>query len=116
MNEHNSADGNIYASMPAGYLRILDPEPQQWLDLAAAREFYGWDKNGAAGQMQADFDPDQLELTVSYAGTLPRVGTFNHIDSDMSGAVTEYTRPAGPFADLNTKRARHVDPRSTLRK
>ena len=115
MNEHNSADGNIYASMPAGYLRILDPEPQQWLDLAAAREFYGWDKNSAAGQMQAEFDPDLLELNVSYDGTLPAVSAFNHIESDMSGTASGHTRIAGPFADLNIHRALHVDPRSLLR-
>ncbi|HOK46723.1 MAG TPA: right-handed parallel beta-helix repeat-containing protein, partial [Bryobacteraceae bacterium] len=46
MNEHNQSDGNLYLLPPqaGGYIRILAPEPQQWLDVDAWREFYGQEK------------------------------------------------------------------------
>ena len=59
LNENNEADGNVYVSMPDGYLGFFTPESQQWLDLPAWRESHGWDKNGALGSMQMDFDPDR---------------------------------------------------------
>ena len=32
-NTFNQSDGNIFSRMPGGFLRILRPEPQAWLDL-----------------------------------------------------------------------------------
>jgi hypothetical protein len=115
MNEHNSSDGNLYASLPGGYLRILTPEPQQWLDLAAVRDFYGWDKNGALATLQVNFDPDRLELTMTSDGPVPKVGLFNHIDTDMFGKAAGESRLPGPFTDPGTRPVRQVDPRSTVR-
>jgi hypothetical protein len=44
--------------MPSGFLGFITPDSKQWLDLPAWCEAHGWDKNGALGDMQVDFDPD----------------------------------------------------------
>ena len=114
-NIYNQTDGNLYVLPPraGGYLRILAPEPQQWLDLAAWREFYGWDKNGALGTAEEiSFDPDKLELTLVPQAAWPSVAVFNSVDTDFFGKATGASRLAGPFGDLKegyTKR--NIDPR-----
>ena len=113
-NIHNPTDGNVYIprGRGAGYLRILAPEPQQWLDLAAWREFYGWEKNGTVGAAEVAFDPDKLELTFVPRGELPKVTVFNSVDTDLFGAATGGKRSPGPFADLEKGyQGRNVDPR-----
>ncbi len=114
-NVHNQTDGNLYLLPPRGaaYLRILYPEPQQLLDIAAWREFYGWEKNGALGEVEEiSFDPDTLELTLVPRGEWPRVPIFNSVDSDLFGAATGDRRYPGPFADLeNGYNRRNIDPR-----
>lgn len=115
MNSHNPTDGNLYILPPraGGYLRILAPEPQQWLDLAAWREFYGWEKNGALGTAEAiSFDADTLEVTLVPQAGWPGVPVFNSVDTDFFGTQTGATRPAGPFADLTKGyKRRAIDPR-----
>ena len=111
LNEHNEADGNVYVSMLGSYLGFLTPESQQWLDLSAWRESHGWDKNGASGNIQLDFDPDRLELTIGNQGALPEVSVFNGIDNDMFGNTTGQTRAPGPFVDPAAIPTRRVDPR-----
>lgn len=113
-NEHNEADGNLYVprGRAAGYLRILAPEPQQWLDLPAWREFYGWDKSGAVGAAEVVFDPGKLRLTFSPSSDLPRVAPFNSVDTDFFGTTAGNKRFPGPFADLEKGyKDRDVDPR-----
>ncbi len=116
-NEHNRAEGNLYASagrIPGGYLRILSPEPQQWLDVAAGREFYGWEKNGAVGAVEElSFDIDKLTMTLVPRGEWPRMALFNSIDTDLFGAPAGgEARSPGPFANLTTGfRQRSIDPR-----
>jgi hypothetical protein len=126
MNIYNQTDGNLYVvggpqgertsllqPRASGYLRILAPEPQQWLDLAAWREFYGWEKNGALGTAEEiSFDPDKLELTLVPRAAWPSVAVFNSIDTDFFGRATGVSRLAGPFGDLKegyTKR--NIEPR-----
>ncbi|OHB64855.1 MAG: transcriptional initiation protein Tat [Planctomycetes bacterium RBG_13_60_9] len=111
LNEDNEADGNVYVSMPGGFLGFVTPESQQWLDLPTWRESYGWDKNGATGSMSLDFDPDKLELTVG-GQPLPSVAVFNQIDTDMFGKPTGDKRVPGPFADPGASPTRLVDPRA----
>jgi hypothetical protein len=113
LNERNEADGNVYVSMPDGYLGFLTPESQQWLDLAAWRESYGWDINGSSGSITLDFDPITLELTMSAQG-LPSVPVFNQIDTDMFGKTTGVRRMPGPFVDPGASPTRRVDPRDTV--
>jgi hypothetical protein len=115
MNEHNQSDGNLYVLPPrgSGYIRILAPEPQQWLDLAAWREFYGQEKTGALGTLrEIAFDPDKLELTILPGGDLPKVPIFNNVDTDFFGKAAAGPRVPGPFADLQTGYTkRGVEPR-----
>ena len=114
-NEHNQTDGNVYVpgAGRGGYLRILAPEPQQWLDLAAWREFYGWDNAGALGTAEEiAFNPDTLELTLVPGGAWPRVAVFNSVDTDFFGVATGDKRSPGPFADLEKRyKGRNIDPR-----
>ncbi len=111
LNENNEADGNVYVSMADGYLGMTTAESQEWLDLQAWRESYGWDKNGASVSMPLDFDPDCLELTMD-AQSLPSVAVFDQIDTDMFGKPAEQKRIPGPFIDLDSAPTRVVDPRS----
>ena len=113
-NEHNEADGNVYAGLPGGFLRILVPGRPELLNIAAARDFHGWEKNGRTAAMQASLDPDKLELTLSLNGEIPRVKTLNasSITNDFFGVPTGDARVPGAFADLSQPmKARSIDPR-----
>ena len=115
-NEHNQSDGNIYVTAGrggGGYLRILNPEPQQWLDVPAFREFYGLEKNGSAGAVEElTFDIDKLQLTLVPRGDWPKLALFNSIDTDLFGAPAGQTRWPGPFANLDKGfRQRTINPR-----
>ncbi|MGD0901038.1 MAG: right-handed parallel beta-helix repeat-containing protein, partial [Thermoguttaceae bacterium] len=112
LNQNNQADGNLYVSMPNGFLGFFTGDSKQWLDLPAWRQAHGWDKNGALGDLQVDFDPDRLQLTMSGNQPFPQVSVFNDIDNDMLGKVTGETRAPGPLADPSAKRIWQVDPRS----
>jgi hypothetical protein len=113
-NEHNEADGNLYAGMPGGFLRILTPGRPELLNIPAAREYHGWEKNGRMGSIQLSLDPDTLQLTLSIAGDPPKVATLNavSITSDFFGFRAGDARIPGPFADLSQPlKARSIDPR-----
>jgi hypothetical protein len=114
-NEHNQADGNMYVVRPGGggYLRILNPEPEQWLDVVSGREFYGWEKNGSVGGIdEASFDADKLIMTFVPRGNWSKVGVFNSADADFFGGQTGNQRLPGPFADIDKGfRQRNIDPR-----
>jgi hypothetical protein len=114
INETNEADGNLYVSMPGGFLGFLTADSKQWLDLPAWRESHGWDKNSASGNMQLDFDPDRLELTMGNREAYPKVSVFNSIDNDMFGNATGESRAPGPLADPGARRVWQVDPRPAL--
>jgi hypothetical protein len=116
LHEQNEADGNVYVSMPDRFLGFFTPESQQWLGLPVWRESRGWDKNGALGNLQFDFDTDRLELTMGNQSALPKVSVFNRIENDMFGNVTKEIRFPGPFAEPEAKRVWQVDPRSLFRK
>ncbi len=114
-NEHNQTDGNVYIPPPrgGGYLRILAPEPQQWLDLAAWREFYGWDKNGVVGAAEElSLDIDKLTMTLAPRSQWAKVAVFNSVDTDLFGQPAGDPRFPGPFADLEKGfRQKNIDPR-----
>jgi len=112
LNQNNQADGNLYVSMPGGFLGFFTGDSKQWLDLVAWRQSYGWDKNGAMGDMQVDFDPDRLELTILSSQPFPQVSVVNHIENDMLGKVAGETRAPGPLADPVARRIWQLDPRS----
>ena len=112
LNQNNQADGNLYVSMPVGFLGFFTGDSKQWLDLPAWREAHGWDKNGALGDMQVDFDPDRLQLTISSSQPFPQVSVVNHIENDILGKATGETRAPGPLAGPGAMRVWQVDPRS----
>ncbi|HEY1804961.1 MAG TPA: right-handed parallel beta-helix repeat-containing protein [Terracidiphilus sp.] len=112
LNQNNEADGNLYVSMPNGFLGFLTGDSKQWVDLPSWREAHGWDKNGSSADMQIDFDPDRLELTISNGQPFPKVGVFDHLDRDMLGNLTGDTRVPGPLADPGAKLVLPLDPRS----
>jgi hypothetical protein len=109
--EFNELEGNLYAAMPGGFLRVLAPDPPQYLDLASAREFHGWEKTGSMADMEFGFDPDTLELTLAVKGALPDMTAPRNISSDFFGGPVSGQRPPGPFEDLGRGyKARSIDP------
>jgi hypothetical protein len=113
-NEHNVADGNLYAGLPGGFLRILRPGRPELLNIPAAQSYYGWEKNGRMGSMQLSLDPATLQMTLSMSGDVSNVQTFNaaSITSDFFGAATGGARVPGPFADVSQPfKGKSVDPR-----
>ena len=75
---------------------------------------HGWDKNGSVADMQINFDPDGLELTINSSQPLPKVKVFDHIDSDMLGNVARDTRVPGPLADPIAEHTWRIDPRTVV--
>ena len=112
LNQNNQADGNLFVSMPNGFLGFFTSDSKQSLDLAAWRQAHGWDRNSVVADMGIDFDPDGLLLTISNSQPFPQVSVVNHIANDMLGKVTGETRAPGPIADPGAKRIWHLDPRS----
>lgn len=112
LNQKNEADGNLYAGMPKGFLGFSSADSRQWLDLPAWRETHGWDKNGSVAEMQVEFNPDTLELSVTGPKPLPKVALFRHIDTDLFGKPAGAPRFPGPLADPEAKSVWKVDPRS----
>ena len=113
-NEHSEADGNVYAGLPGGFLRILRPGRPELLNIPGAREFYGWEKNGRMATMAAALDPDKLLLTLSVSADIPKIKTFNgvSITNDYFGVKTGDPRLPGAFGDLSQPfKARSIDPR-----
>jgi hypothetical protein len=111
LSPQNQADGNVYVSMPGDFQAFFTGDNKQYLALAAWRDSHGWDKNSVVADMQIDFNPDTLQLTISSSQPLHRVADVNHIDNDMFGKPTGETRVAGPLANPGAKRVWQVDPR-----
>jgi hypothetical protein len=61
-NAHNASEGNAYASLPPGYARVMYPEPEMCLDLAAWQEFCGFDLTGCEPRMDISVDSDSLTM------------------------------------------------------
>jgi len=115
LSEKNQADGNLYVSMPTQFQGFYSGDSKQYLDLAAWRDQHGWDKNSALADMQLDFDPDRLELTISGGQPFAKAPAFNNIDCDMLGKPTGETRAPGPLADPGAKRIWQLDPRLAVK-
>jgi len=111
-NEHNEADGNAYAKMPGGYLRILQPAPTMCLDLDAWREFCGFDINGCESDIVIEINSQTLEMIVELKTELLKVKPDEKTETDYFLAPTGDTRIAGPFSKINTgKTVINIDPR-----
>jgi hypothetical protein len=110
LNESNAADGNVYAGLPERFAGLADGDTMQWLDLPAWQAL-GWDKQGGLANLELNFDPDRLELTMRSQTALLRVPVFNGIVNDLAGKTTGTARPPGPLADPEANQVRIVDPR-----
>jgi hypothetical protein len=113
-NEHNEADGNLYAGVGGGFLRILTPGRPELLNIPAARDYHGWEKRGQMGAAKFVLDADKLQLTFSGSAEISKVKTANpvSITDDFFGVETGETRIPGAFADLSKPfEGRSIDPR-----
>ena len=112
LNQKNQADGNVYAGMPANFQAFFDGDNKRFVDLAAWRSTYGWDKNSVVADSQIDFNPDTLELTMSGAQTWPKVAPVNQVGDDIFGKDVSGSRAPGPLANPGAKAVWKVDPRT----
>jgi hypothetical protein len=114
-NPHNEAEGNAYAGMPAfgGYLRVLQPAPAMCLDLAAWREFCGYDLSGCLADLDITIDSAKLEMVVDVKEELPLVKADGKVKTGyFTEALEGDRRIAGPIAKLpRGKTAVNIDPR-----
>jgi len=114
LDARNEADGNVYAGLPEKFGGFAQAQSLQWLDLAAWRA-RGWDARGGLAQLELNFDPDRLELTMKTSMPLSRVPIFNGIDADLTGKASGAERVPGPLAEASDGQARSVDPRRAAR-
>ncbi len=54
-----------------------------------------WDATGGLAQLELNFDPDRLELTMETSMPLSRLPIFNGIDADLMGKASGAGRTAG---------------------
>jgi hypothetical protein len=111
LNPANEADGNVYVDMPARFQGYGEGDAKQYVDLEAWRHAHGWDTNSVVSDVQIDFDPDTLQLTIAIRQPLPKVSAVNHIEIDILGEDTGEARVPGPLANPGAKREWKVDPR-----
>jgi hypothetical protein len=133
--EKNEVQGNLYVKQDNGYLRILYPTPPVCLDLAAWKEFYGFDIEGQEAHFAIEVDTTNYTLefkSEEYRPFLPpRRGTKKKIeDPTQVAAVTadaavptdfygnemaEGNRVPGPFTALEVNKKYFIDPRKNKR-
>ncbi len=114
LNQNNKADGNVYRPCRKISSDFSTHDEEQWLDLSAWRDEHGWDKHGATADLQIEFDPELLQLTLNGSQLLPKVSAFNNIETDIFGRPTGGSTFPGPLGDPGAKSVWKVDPRSTL--
>lgn len=66
--------------MPAGFLKLKNPEPSLLLDLKTWQDYYDWDKQSVfVPGIEIDIDPESLEISFSSPEPLPDdVGPFKN--------------------------------------
>lgn len=111
-NGHNQAEGNAYAAMPPGYLRVMYPEPEMCLDLPTWQEFCGFDMNGCVCDVEIDINSDDLTMAVVVKGEMPAVKSDAKVRTDYFGNRDDGERVAGPISGLAGRHTRfNIDPR-----
>jgi len=77
-NSHNYANHNVFSSMPAGYLKLKNPQPSLLLDLKAWQDYYQWGKQSyLIPGIQVEIDQQELIISISTSEKLPvNVGPF----------------------------------------
>lgn len=111
-NVYNMVEGNTYAKVPGGYLRVMYPEPEMCLDLPAWQEFCGFDVTGCTCDVEIDINSDDLTMEILFKKALPEVKMDEKCLTDYFGVPVSGHRIAGPFARLTGGRVRlNIDPR-----
>jgi hypothetical protein len=111
-NEHNKAEGNAYARMPGGFLRVMYPEPEMCLDLPTWQEFCGFDKTGCIADLEMAINSKDLTMEIAFEREMPQVGADEKVSTDYFGNAGKEKRIAGPFTGLGEGRLRFsIDPR-----
>ncbi len=111
-NPNNECEGNAYAEMPGGYLRVLYPEPSMCVNLPEWQKFMGFDLNGCEFEAEIGIDSSKLEMTVELKNSLSEVTTWSQADTDFFGNATGEKRIAGPFTQLKEGKVTfNIDPR-----
>lgn len=114
-NEHNEAEGNVYAKMPGGYLRVMYPEPEMCLDLTTWQEFCGLDKTGSTSDLEIDINKEDLIMEITLNKELPKVASDEKVATDYFANIDDGLRTAGPFSRLiGDKVSFNIDPRKKL--
>jgi len=113
----NTAEGNLYSAREpyggAGLNWIETPQPLR-LDLAAWRKYFGFDKQGAYADIDAELDPDTLMLKWRCSGDVPDLATVTHFTRDLMGGEAAATRKPGPLVVLPSRfTAVSIDPRGS---
>ncbi len=121
LDKNNKADTNVYAGLPERFQGLFEGEPSptydpvawqkiKFYDLPSWRAIQGWDQQSVLADMEIDFDPKTLRLTMSSTKPLPKFKAFPGIGIDIMGRPVGEARVAGPIGDLS-KRSLIVDPR-----
>jgi len=111
-NQHNEIEGNAYAKMPPGYLRVMYPEPEMCLDLSTWQEFCDFDQTGSTCELEINIDSDQLILEMDLKDELPQLKSDQKVLTDYFGKKAQETRNPGPFSDLTDQKIKiNIDPR-----
>ena len=91
--EENVSDGNLYAvEDDSNSFHIQYPEPGCYQDLASWQRYFGLDTRSLQTCLQADFDPEALQLTISGHDLAP-----DCVESDLLGGQLTHAAP-GPLA------------------
>lgn len=122
-NRDNTAKGNLYTKdwgevteetqgVGRGLNWISWQTPPLMLDLEAWQKFFGFDKNGAYGDMNVEVDLDALTLNWSFFGNMPQAPTDKHFRQDLLGEAAGKVRQPGPLLRLPATPAKiAIDPR-----
>ncbi|HEY5466577.1 MAG TPA: right-handed parallel beta-helix repeat-containing protein, partial [Clostridia bacterium] len=109
---HQEMEGNAYARMPGGFLRVMYPEPEMCLDLPAWQEFCAFDLTGSLPDLEIEIHGEDLTMEVTVKGRLAEVLSDEKVCTDYFGDVCGKKRVPGPIDNLQDKKARFsIDPR-----
>ncbi len=118
----NESEGNVFANMQGGFLRVMYPAPQTNLNLRAWREFNGFDLTGQNAYLDIQVDEEKGTVTFSPQEEEPfgnpgpkkwnrwvqdpklieQVVADAHVPADAHGTPHGEKVLPGPFATLTT--------------
>ena len=123
-NNDNKVDGNFYATVPNGFLRITYPAPSAWHEIGSWRRFEGFDEHGGMASFRIEVDEENLTMTfigmknrnwyaadVESYHELPCPPKDNRIHTDYFGREVDGDRQPGPFDVVSDNMTVSIDPR-----